>query len=356
MSYKRQAEDFAQLLLIAIRKVINDSDFDLSEFPRWSRAANIRLAELNNSTIIFYERTPEDHDQIIEYREVKSDVEFVFPQRESGCESVMFDLTRDDNDEPALSSVSNLTLSISSSEQCFTNTHHSHNHLSFLFHNVVVQYEPEDQIEAVRYVPFALFVPSQHVANFDKFWSECAEQVMRAILPHEELPTVEYRSESMAEKGILSCVDDTVIILGNYDDPFEDELRQIRDYLIRLGYDAFLIKDLPAPDEMSLEEKVKLWTTASRFCIMVDRDASGHIKEYEIVKSERKPLVFLRPEDRGSTWMIGDDELVDLNYIKTFEFSGSPLGKTKEGVQWAEKLLKDRGKKYPEFYPWKSSE
>lgn len=104
---------------------------------------------------------------------------------------------------------------------------------------------------------------------------------------------------------------------------------------------------------MSLSEKVKLWTTASRFCIMVDREVSGHIKEYEIVKSERKPLVLFRPEEDGSTWMIGDDEIIDLNYIKTFEFAGSPLGKTEEGIQWAENLLKERGKAYPEFYPWK---
>lgn len=126
--------------------------------------------------------------------------------------------------------------------------------------------------------------------------------------------------------------------------------------MIRLGYDAFLIKDLPAPDEMSLSEKVRLWTTASRFCIMVDREASGHIKEYEMVKQERKPLVLLRPKESGSTWMIGDEEIIDLNYIKTFEFTNSPLGKTEEGIQWAENLLCDRGKEYPDFYPGKDSE
>lgn len=353
MNHEERAETFAKSLLIAIRKFIDSSDLESGEFPRWIRAANIRLAESNCSTIILFERTPEDSDQVVEYRQVNSDVEFVFPQRTSSCQQALFDLTGEDESDPGLSSASNLTLSISSPQQCFTNISKNENHLAFAFHNVMVQYEPEDQIEAVRYLPFALFIPSEYIGDFQGFWDSCAESLLRPIVSLHGSSLADYRTEPMAEKGILSSIDDTVIILGNYDDPHEDELRQIRDYLIRLGYDAFLIKDLPARDEMSLGERVKLWTTASRFCIMVDREASGHIKEYEIVKSERKPLVLLRPEDDGSTWMIGDDEIIDLNYIKTFEFTGSPLGKTEEGIQWAENLLKERGKAYPEFYPWK---
>lgn len=352
MSHQEQAETFAKSLLIALRKAVDSSGLEYDKLPRWFRGANIRLAELNGSTIIFFERSPSEDDQVVEYRKVESDVEFVFPNRESTCEGVMFSLTEWDEEEPGLSSMSNLSLSISSDNQCFTDIHKGTDHLGFAFYNVTVQYEPGEQIEAVRYLPFSLFLPSRHVSDFPSFWNQCAENLLSTIGSLYDSPIAEYRSEAMAEKGVLSSIEDTVIILGNYDEPFEDELRQIRDYLIRLGYDAFLIKDLPSQDEMSLEEKVKLWTTASRFCIMVDREASGHIKEYEIVKSERKPLILLRPENGGSTWMIGDDELIDLNYIKTFEFTDTPLGATEEGIQWAEDLLHERGKAYPEFYPW----
>lgn len=352
MNHQKEAETFAKSLLVALREVVDNSELNYDKLPRWFRAANIRLAKVNGSTIVFFERTPDKDDQVVEYRKVDSDVEFVFPNRRSSCEDVMFDLTEGNNEGPGLSSISNLSLAISSTNQCFTNIYRDTNHLGFVCYNVMVQYEPEEQIEAVRYLPFALFLPSRHVSDFPEFWSQCAENLLEPIGSLYDSSLADYRSEAMAEKGVLSSIDDSVIILGNYDDPFESELRQIRDYLIRLGYDAFLIKDLPAPNEMSLEEKVKLWTTASRFCVMVDREASGHIKEYEIVKSERKPLALLRPQSGGSTWMIGDDELIDLNYIKTFEFTDTPLGATKAGIQWAEDLLNERGKAYPEFYPW----
>ncbi|MFC6837216.1 hypothetical protein [Halomarina ordinaria] len=356
MSHEEQAELFAKSLLVGIRKVIEVSDYDTEGFPRWTRASNIRIAEINGSTIIFFERSAKESDQVIQYRSVSSDVEFVFPQYTSSCDTVMFPLGELNDGDPGLSSIASVTLSISSANHCFTDIGSRSEHSARAFHHVIVQYEPENQIEAVRYIPFALFVPSKYIGDFQYFWDSCAGKLVAPLTSLHDSPAGSYRSEPMAEKGIMSCVKDTVIILGNYDDPYEDELLQIRDYLIRLGYDAVLIKDLPAPGSSSLEQKVKLWVNASRFCVMIDREASGHIKEYEIVKSERKPLVFLRPDGDGSTWMIGDDELVDLNYIKTFEFSRTPLEKMEDGLRWAENLLNERGNTYPEFYPWRDSD
>lgn len=356
MGHRADSEKFAKALLSTIREFTHHSDIQSDSLPRWLRAANIRIAEVNGSTIVFFERTPKEQDEVVEYREVFSDVEFVFPNRTSSCGNTLFTLSNWENDEPGLSSIVGGTLSITSPVHCFTDIYKNQNHISLIFLNSFFMYQPHDEIEEVRYVPFALLFPSQHLSDFGSFWDSCAESLLQPIVSIQSHPMMEYRTEPMAEKGILSSVKDTVIILGNYDDPFEEELRQIRDYLISLGYDAFLIKDLPGQEEMSLEEKVKLWTTASRFCIMVDREASGHVKEYEIVKSERKPLALLRPQGGGSTWMIGDDELVDLNYIKTFEFSGSPIETAEAGVRWAEDLLNERGKAYPEFYPWKEVE
>lgn len=206
MSHEERAETFAKSLLIAIRKFIDSSDLDSEEFPRWTRAANIRLAEANGSTIIFFERTPKDKDQVIKYRQVNSDVKFVFPQRTSSCQQFLFDLIGEDESGPGLSSASNLTLSISSPQQCFTNINKTENHLAFAFHNVMVQYEPEDQIEAVRYLPFALFVPSEYIKDFQIFWDTCAESLLSPIASLHGFPMADYRTEPMAKKGdSLKC-------------------------------------------------------------------------------------------------------------------------------------------------------
>jgi len=62
-----------------------------------------------------------------------------------------------------------------------------------------------------------------------------------------------------------------VVVFGSYAEPEYSELIRVRDYL-RTEYRAVLIKELPEIPSMSLEEKVRLWASASRFCVMVDRN------------------------------------------------------------------------------------
>lgn len=224
-----------------------------------------------------------------------------------------------------------------------------------MYHTLGAYYvqNPDEPI-AVRYIPFALFVPNNNLV-FEKLWEICQKRIFKLLV--EYLPSDHsYRTEPVEQKSIMASIEDTIIILGNYKEPFKSELASVRDYLRDIGYDVFLIEELPETSEQSLSDKVRLWTTASRFCIMIDREASGHIKEYEMVKDQRKPLVLLRPKESGSTWMIGDDELVDLNYINTFEFQDSPLETLDDSVKWAENLLAKRGESYPKFYPWKTDE
>jgi hypothetical protein len=131
------------------------------------------------------------------------------------------------------------------------------------------------------------------------------------------------------------------------------ELFRVRDYLIAKDYDAYLLRDLPEHPSMSLEEKVKLWSLASRFCVMIDREPSGHLVEYPYVKSVRAILALLRPESKGSTYMIGDDQITDFGYINVFDFKNSPLEVIDIAIAWAEELVKKRIEKYKKAYPWR---
>ena len=351
MNHRKVAERTAKGLLLGMRKKIEKAGLDPDDFPRWIYGTNIRLGRLNNTTIIFFEQGPSDNSEIVEYRDIDSDAEFFFPDRHSTCESVFINIERGDNEEIGFSSMSNLTLS-GGENTCFTNSSSVSKHLCFLLYNVMVQFEKDDEIIAIRHVPFALFVPDQAL-ELEKLWGICQSEISTTIGRLYQLEDSNHRTGAIEDKALIANVEDTVIVLGSYDSPYETELMQVRDYLRRVGYDAVLIKDLPELPEQSLPDKVRLWTTASRFCVMVDREASGHIKEYEMVKSQHKPLIMLRPEDSGSTWMIGDDEIVDLNYVKTFEFSENPLAELEGAIQWVEDLLSERGRSYPEFYPWK---
>lgn len=344
MTLRGELELFSKSLLEALRQVADASGYDKSEIPRWLNSTGIRIGELNGSGIIFLEGIGSDEDEVIEYREVSSDVEFVFPQREADCGVSILTLSSNDR---GVTGSSSIQYEIDELDKCFTDIHLLDDHLSLVLTDVMLGYRPDNVLNDLRYVPFAIFLTKRYILDFDLFWSECSKNFVRMASG-----SFGFKHEQIQSKGVISSVEDTVIVLGSYDSPYESELRNIRDYLKRLGYDAFLIKELPDLPQLSLEEKVRAWVTSSRYCIIVDREASGHIKEYEIVKQERKPLIFLQPTDGGSTYMIGDDYLVDLNYLNKFEFDQNPMEEIENGVRWAEDLLNERGREYPEFYPW----
>ncbi len=85
----------------------------------------------------------------------------------------------------------------------------------------------------------------------------------------------------------------------------------------------------------------------------IDREAAGHLAEYQYLKEQRTILALLRPKRKGSTYMIGDEHLVDFNYINLFEFEKSPLEVIDVAIDWAENFVKKRMKAYGKAYPWR---
>lgn len=145
----------------------------------------------------------------------------------------------------------------------------------------------------------------------------------------------------------------SVIVLGKDNGPELEPMLQVRDYLRSRSYDAWLIKELPEIAMLTNEEKVRLYTLSARFNVMIDQTAAGHIVEYLINREDRSILAVLRPVRSGSTWMIGDDPLVDVNFIKIFEFEGTPVQQVDNAIQWAEKIAQARADAYNKAYPWR---
>jgi UDP-N-acetylglucosamine 3-dehydrogenase len=147
--------------------------------------------------------------------------------------------------------------------------------------------------------------------------------------------------------------ENTVIVFGHDSDPQSlSEMFQVRDYLKSKNYESYLLKELPDHPLMSNEEKARYWALASRFCVMIDRSPSGHIAEYIFLREDRVILAFLRPKDKGSTYMIGD-ESIERENIRLFEFGNSPIRPLDEAIIWAEKFAEKKIAALKDAYPWR---
>lgn len=168
-------------------------------------------------------------------------------------------------------------------------------------------------------------------------------------------PTSASQVEDLASalEELIERIDDAVLVLGKFHEPHQAELEEVVDALTEKGYDANIAEDLPGYQEKSLEGNVATYMMLSRFSVMVDREASGHVVEYEIASRQREVLARLVPEGGGSTYMIGGVEDVDANHIRAFEFENAPLERLDEAVEWAETVLERRRAAYQERYPWR---
>lgn len=201
-----------------------------------------------------------------------------------------------------------------------------------------------------RYVRYAelypkkreLFTPLKATLNARKDLADFLDVISN--------PQFTPRTQKYVRMGdaITQLKKNSVIVLGK-DSPL---LRRVRDELKTLNYESFLIKEQPDLPDQTPEEKVKLYSLISKFAVMEDSFASGHIAEFEYCKNNRVILALLRQKGEGSTWMIGDAGIVDMNYIKSFEYTEKNLHDVlAEASQWAESFSKRRADAYKDYFP-----
>jgi len=179
---------------------------------------------------------------------------------------------------------------------------------------------------------------------------ELREMTNAGILDIEDEPTFESALDQLIE-----TVENSVLILGSYHGANKAELLDVKEEVADRGYDAHLFEDLPEFPEKDLSGNVATAMRMVGFCIMIDREASGHIDEYRIAEKQRSILARLAPEEGGSTQMIGGSELVDVNYIRTFDFDVRPQEKLDDAIEWAEEILDQRQEAYSKHYAWRDS-
>jgi hypothetical protein len=355
----KHTQEFLSDFLGRIRRSIDNLSIDTNRLPNWVKFANIRAGWINDSLVAVFDDS-QQKDSFSFKGSIGADTVLFFevenympkdPILRSKKETRLITIVGEVGES------GNTTIDIVGERPAMFDCGYVGYHGPLAISNMFLQLKPEENAipVATRLLQLAIYGHKKDVEDTEKFWNMCEEGLTDTLKSIAASPTGDYYERlNKRSSTFLINKQNGVIVLGKDSDDFHlNELLQIRDFLRNKGYRADLIKDLPEIPMMSNKDKVRLWTIASRFCIMVDRTPSGHIAEYEILRQQSTIFAFMHPKGTGSTRMIGDDALVDVNYIHPFAFASSPLEALEDAITWAEQMAKARQDAYDREYPWR---
>ena len=121
-----------------------------------------------------------------------------------------------------------------------------------------------------------------------------------------------------------------------------------------MGYEGIIVKEILDIEIQSVEEKVNMLASLSRFIICDNSFTSGHIDELKICASNRFTTAIIQEENKGATWMQADYS-IDYNFMQTFTYTDvSKISEVvKQSVVWAEEQLKKRTELLNSLYHWR---
>src|SRR5215211_4148940 len=357
-------------LLTTLRADVGVRSLKFDRLPPWVRSARIRFGWINSSVVAVLEESPSGVDQYRMRGAVDTDVVVLLDTKNFEPSGASLQAGADPGPTSLMGQYPDprgSRMMLSAAQPAFFDCgfagYHGPRMLWDLFFELASEAATFGPVE-VRFIPFGIYLHEQDLTSIPHLWERLGPYILEHLTALHDSPVGDYyarlntRTTALTRSaGPLALAKESgVIVLGGYSPPdLLAELMHVRDSLRVKGYDAQLIQDLPELAMMSNEEKVRLWTMASRYCVMVDRSASGHVAEFMILKEQRSILAFLRPLGSGSTFMIGDAALVDINYIRIFEFESSPIEVLDEAIDWAESLARVRSETYNKAYPWRTN-
>lgn len=177
---------------------------------------------------------------------------------------------------------------------------------------------------------------------------------LRNLIDSGYVDVGEEEAESLATtlENLMTQIENSVLVLGSFHGKHRDELEDLKSNLEQRGYDAYIADDLPTRGDSSLEQNIEAYMLLSKFSIMIDREPSGHIDEYEIAKRQGTPLVRMVPEEGGSSSMVGGEEQVIRRNINSFEFVYTVDEALDDAIEWAEDYTEELSSHFKEEYPW----
>lgn len=355
-------ETYAKRVMGLSREITSKRRLDPDRLPPWVQSASIKAASYRGQNLLLIS-DGEDGDDFEYYDDVVSDTELFFdinyenvnqsalelpehsPENQNG---VVFTTLTGQRGEDGGS-----TINIPPEVMLLASQPHEIPN-PFSLSNLFLQLDDDGDSISTSFIPAALYI---HDAFFDKpddLIKSSAKELYGIIEKTYRSGWGDYyETKTTRRQNILSRVDDTAIVLGKYDSgELERQLEEVSNALEARGYQAPLIKDLPSHPSHSMPRKVKLWTIASRFCVVIDREPSGHLVEHSGLKDEEILLAVLRKKGSGSTRMIGHEEF-SSKYIRVFEFEDSPVQVIDDVITWVESEIEEFEDYYSDLYDWR---
>jgi hypothetical protein len=146
---------------------------------------------------------------------------------------------------------------------------------------------------------------------------------------------------------------DSVLILGKDTGAALDRLKRIESKLQDLGYYTYIIKEQPEKIGESVIQKVMRYALSSRFVLIENTEASGHLYEIpHVVKAAECVTVVLQEKGHGATWMFEDAYAKHKHWHKTEYMDGGLEIGIEEAVAWAEQFVREFGDYQIATLPW----
>ena len=172
-----------------------------------------------------------------------------------------------------------------------------------------------------------------------------AEIVAEAIKSAFDL--VWSRADSIRENS------DSVLVLGKYSGPGLVRLKRIASKLEELGYYTYIIKEAPDRSGESIIQKVLRYALSSKFVVIENTEASGHLYEIpHVAKAAECVTVVLQEEGSGATWMFEDAYGKHKHWNKLTYKRGRLERAVEDAVAWADKFVKEFADYQVTKLPW----
>jgi hypothetical protein len=158
-----------------------------------------------------------------------------------------------------------------------------------------------------------------------------------------------HRADSILENS------DSVLVLGKDTGPALDRLKRIASKLQELGYYTYIIKEQPDKAGESVIQKVMRYALSSKFVIIENTEASGHLYEIpHVTKAAECVTVVLQEEGKGATWMFEDAYAKHMHWHK-LPYNDTELEHAVElAAAWAEKFVGEFADYQAAHLPWLS--
>lgn len=145
-----------------------------------------------------------------------------------------------------------------------------------------------------------------------------------------------------------------ILIIGcDSTDEGRAKLDNIRGVLDNLGYEGILVRKYRDIESQSIEEKMILFASITKFVICENSYFSGHIDELNICARNRLVTVVVHEKGKYTTWMQSCYP-IDFSFIKKIQYTQKTFQRDiVKAVKIAEKLVNERTKALNREYKYR---